>query len=59
MSAPKIPAYRRHKSAGQAYVYLDGRQVYLGKFDSPKFHERYRRIVAEICARPVVSPAAP
>jgi integrase len=56
MSAPKIPAYRRHKAVGQAYVNVDGRQVYLGKFDSPESHERYRRIVAEICSLPAAAP---
>ena len=55
MSAPKVPAYLRHKARGQAYVNIDGRQVYLGKFDSPESHERYRRLVAEICARPAAA----
>ncbi|HEY1603517.1 MAG TPA: tyrosine-type recombinase/integrase [Pirellulales bacterium] len=57
MSALKIPAYRRHKAVGQAYVNINGRQVYLGKYDSPESHERYRRIVAEFCARPAVVAA--
>ncbi|HEY1598597.1 MAG TPA: tyrosine-type recombinase/integrase [Pirellulales bacterium] len=59
MSAPKIPVYRRHKAVGQAYVNVDGRQVYLGKFNSPESHERYRRVVAEFCARPAVAISRP
>jgi hypothetical protein len=56
MSALRVPAYRRHKARGQAYVNLHGRQIYLGKFDSPESHERYRRLVAELVSRPAVEP---
>ena len=43
----KIPAYRLHKPTGQAVVRLDGRDIYLGKHDSPASREKYRRTVAE------------
>jgi len=31
----RIPKYRRH-STGQATVHLNGRDHYLGKYDSPE-----------------------
>lgn len=39
------PKYGRHKASGQACVYVNGREVYLGKHGSPKSHERYREFV--------------
>ncbi len=41
------PRYRRHKSTGQAVVRLQGRDIYLGKFNTAASHEAYRRFVAE------------
>lgn len=41
------PKYGRHKASGQAVVYLNGTEVYLGKYGSPKSHERYREFLAE------------
>ncbi|MBS0191776.1 MAG: hypothetical protein U0573_12300 [Phycisphaerales bacterium] len=43
----RIPQYRLHKSRGLAKVRLDGRDVYLGKYDSPESHAQYRRVIAE------------
>ena len=45
------PRYLRHKTKGQAYVYIydsagNRRQVYLGPYDSPESHRKYREIVA-------------
>lgn len=45
------PSYRRHKSSGQAVVYVKGREVYVGKYDSPKSHERYREFVEKWLAQ--------
>ncbi len=45
------PKYGRHKASGQAVVYVKGREVYLGKYGSPKSHERYRAFLAEWRAR--------
>lgn len=66
----KIPQLRRHKSAGQAYVRLEGRQVYLGPWPAGQTRPSeiaeaaYRRLVTrlmaaqapdrEVVARPVV-----
>ena len=42
----KVPSYLRHKS-GQAFVRIDGRDIYLGKHGSDESREKYARIVAE------------
>lgn len=52
----KIPAYRRHKGSGQAFVQINGARHYLGKYDSEKSQERYRRLVAELLAAPIALP---
>lgn len=44
--SPRIPKYRKHRT-GQARVTVAGRTYYLGKFDSPESHERYRRLLDE------------
>lgn len=43
----KIPAYRLHKSSGQAVVTLSGRDFYLGRYGTPEIRSEYDRIVAE------------
>jgi hypothetical protein len=42
-----LPSYRLHKQSGQAVVTLSGKDVLLGRFDSPESHEGYDRITAE------------
>ena len=39
-----VPKYRHHKGSGQAFVQVNGRRHYLGKWDSPKSKERYARL---------------
>lgn len=63
MSRPiKPPSYCLHKGSGQAVVRVNGRDVYLGKYDTPESHTEYRRVVAEWLASggsdplPVVTP---
>lgn len=48
-SAPalRVPTMRLHKASGQAIVTLAGRDHYLGRWDDPTKHERYRRAIAE------------
>lgn len=41
------PRYRRHKATGQADVRLQGRDVYLGKYNSAASREAYRRFIAQ------------
>lgn len=46
----KVPAYRLHKATGQAVVTLKGRQVYLGRHDTPQSQQRYHQICADLLA---------
>jgi integrase len=41
----RVPGYRLHKPSGQAVVTLDGRDHYLGRFDTPDSHNAYRRLL--------------
>jgi len=57
----RIPKYRHHKARNQAVVRLDGKDHYLGPYDSPASREKYHRLVAEHISRqgsPVI-PTAP
>ena len=47
-STPRIPKYRHFKPKNLGVVRIDGRDHYLGKFDSPESHERYHRLIAEM-----------
>lgn len=52
------PKLRRHKPSGRAYVSLDGRRVYLGRWDGsgpePAAVEAYGRLIAERAAHGTV-----
>src|SRR5689334_17802953 len=37
----RLPKYRLHKPSGQAVVTLGGRDIYLGRWDSPESHAAY------------------
>ena len=41
------PSYRYHKARNCAVVTIDGRNRYLGPFDSPESHQEYARLIAE------------
>jgi hypothetical protein len=43
----RVPKYRHHKGSGQALVQINRERTYLGVYDSPESHEKYRRLVAE------------
>ena len=43
----RIPSYRRHKPTGQAVVTIDGRDIYLGKFNTAASRAEYNRLIAE------------
>jgi hypothetical protein len=44
---PRTPSYRHHKPSGQAVVTLNGRDVYLGRYNSPESLARYDQAIAE------------
>ena len=47
MQKQKPPRLCRHKGRDLAYVRLDGKQVYLGKWNSPEAEAEYERICRE------------
>ncbi len=54
----RLPSYRLHKPTRQAVVTIGGRDVYLGKHESPESRAEYDRIIAEWLAtgrRPIVA----
>jgi len=58
MPRQSVPSYRLHKPSGQARTIINGRHIYLGKFNSPESRQRYARLLAEISlpASPINSP---
>jgi integrase len=55
-----VPKYRKHRKSGQAVVTLNGRDHYLGKFDSKASHVEYDRLIGEWLAagrNPLVTSA--
>lgn len=40
------PSYRLHKARNCAAVTIDGKNHYLGPYDSPESHEKYIRLIA-------------
>jgi len=43
----KKPAYCCHKRTNRAYVRIDGKQIYLGDFNSDESHQRYEELIAQ------------
>ena len=43
----RVPSYRLHRPSGRAVVTLDGRDIYLGKYDTPESRAKYDRVVRE------------
>lgn len=52
------PSYRYHIS-GQARVTLDGKDFYLGEYDSPESHAKYYALLAEYNANGQRAPETP
>src|SRR5688500_4682805 len=59
LSPSQVPAYRLHKQSGQGIVTLSGRDVLLGKHNSPESRERYNRVVGEWQANGRTLPTPP
>jgi hypothetical protein len=53
-----VPRYRHHKGSGQAFVQVNGRRHYLGKWDTPQSKERCAAYVAELAVCPTPLPLA-
>jgi len=47
MARKRIPKYRLHTTTGRAVVTTGGREIYLGRYDSPESREKYNRLIAE------------
>jgi hypothetical protein len=43
----RIPSYCHHNATGQAVVRIEGRDYYLGKYDTPVSRAEYDRLIAE------------
>ena len=43
----RIPGYRHYKPKDLAVVRIDGKDSYLGKYNSPESREKYDRLIAE------------
>lgn len=46
----RLPSYRRHKPTGQAVVTINGRDIYLGKWNTAASKAEYDRLIAEFLA---------
>lgn len=53
-----VPSYRLHKPSGQARTIVNGRHIYLGKFNSAESRQKYARVVAE-ASMPAPPPEKP
>lgn len=43
----KVPKYSHHKPSGQARVRINGKDHYLGRWNSPEVKQAYARLIAE------------
>jgi integrase len=69
LKSGSVPSYRRHNSRDCAVVTLDGKDHYLGQFNSRESRDRYDRLIAEWLVRgrsrtvppppPVTGPVSP
>lgn len=48
----RVPKYAHHRASGQAFVKIQGRYVYLGRYGSPESRKRYAEVIGG-------EPAAP
>jgi hypothetical protein len=49
-SSLRVLSYRRHKPTDQAVVTINGRDIYLGKWNSAASKDQYDRLIAEFLA---------
>ena len=43
----RVPSLRRHKARNLGFVELNGRRIYLGRYDEPQTEQKYHRLIAE------------
>ncbi len=58
----RVPQYRHQKSRDLAVVRINGKDFYLGKYNSPESHAQYKRLIGEWLARgqePELAPEEP
>lgn len=51
MPKKRKPSYLLHKPTGQSRIRIDGKDIYLGPYDSPESRERYDDLISEWIAR--------
>ena len=49
-STLRVPSYRRHKPTGQAVLTINGKDLYLGKWNTAASRGEYDRLIAEFLA---------
>ena len=54
--AHKPPSYRRHRPSGRALVCIDGKRIYLGKWNTAASRKRYHQLVGEWIANDKQTP---
>ena len=47
----QLPRYLHHKAGGQAYVLINQKQHWLGKFGTDESHLRYDEIISKLLAK--------
>jgi integrase len=58
LGTTKQPSYRLHKPTGRAVTTIDGKDYYLGVFDSTESRQKYDRLIAEWLLRGRQGPSA-
>jgi len=53
----KVPSYRLHKARGLSVVTIRGRNIYLGRYDSPESRAAYDRVIREFTMSRGVAPS--
>ena len=55
----RLPKYRHHKARDLAKVCIDGREIYLGRYNSPESLRKYDQLVGAWLATGKVGPNPP
>ena len=55
----RAPSLRHHKASGQGYVVLNGKAVYLGRYDTPEARQKYHQVISEWMAAGNQLPTEP